>query len=238
MSPDFRVVLVRPRNPLNIGAAARAMANFGLRDLVLVAPHDPVWQEARSAPGAQSLLRAARVVSRLHDAIEDRTWVLATSSLSRRQPSQPVLSLDRLSGEWKKRFADRIALVFGPEKTGLSNHDLSLCHSILRIPTVPGCASMNLGQAVAVCCYEFRRLSDSRPPKPPAAPNKATHGEITRLIEEIEKLVYGTANPIGKSEARRLRQLRQKFLRWPVTREEVSLLLGVLRDLTWRSGRK
>src|SRR5438552_1097127 len=107
-----RVVLVRPRNPLNIGAAARAMANFGLRELLVVAPHPPVWQETRSAVGAEEVVESARAVYELSEAIGDRTWVVGTTSGSRRNLDRELISLDD-SGSWlpKGKRARRVALL-------------------------------------------------------------------------------------------------------------------------------
>ena len=108
---DLRVVLVRPRNPLNIASAARAIRNFGFEDLVVVAPYEPVWEESRAAPGAEELLQKALVVPTLLAAIEDRTLVLGTSSLARRTPSLPVLLLDQLEDHGKEsQEAARIAV--------------------------------------------------------------------------------------------------------------------------------
>ena len=233
-----RIVLVRPRNPINIGAAARAMANFGLDDLVVVAPYDPVWQESRAAPGAEALLAKARVVPNLREAVEDRTFVLGTSSLARRKSVysvRTVVPLDGFAAFWEQAGCpDRLALVFGSEKTGLGNDDLDCCHAILRIPTVEDCPSMNLGQAVAVCCYEVRRLSGFGGERFVALPARATVGEITRLADAIETLPgYSESKPAGRQKARSA-QLRQMLLRWPITSQDVTLALGILRDLAWK----
>lgn len=230
---DVRMVLVRPRNPLNIGAAARAMLNFGFEDLVVVAPHQPVWQEAKSAVGAEAVLRQARAFSDLASALEDRTLVIGTSSLARRQVSQPAISLDQLADILKKgRHKNRLALVFGSEKTGLSKEDLSRCHWIVRIPTNPGCPTMNLGQAVAVCGYELRRLLDQKRVVR-SGPAPASAGELERLLEAIEQLVKGARGPSAPSRGYRAR-LRQMLLRSSMTSEDVMLALGVLRDLCWQ----
>ncbi len=170
---QWRIVLVRPRNPLNIGAAARAMANFGFSDLVVVEPHEPVWRETRSAVGAEGIVRSARAVADFEEAIADRTLVVGTTSGSRRNLDRELVPLDSL-GEWLRESAGKVkrggsaragkgtrrraALLFGSEKTGLSNDCLSHCHALVRIPTTPDCPSMNLGQAVAVCCYELARF--------------------------------------------------------------------------------
>lgn len=229
---DTRIILVRPRNPLNIGAAARAMRNFGLRELAIVAAYEPVWQDARAAPGAAELLRSVRVVPRLLDVLEDRTLVLGTSSLARRRATQPTYSLSRLASFAKKRSAtDRLAILFGSEKTGLSNQDLSHCHGILRIPTEPSCPTMNLGQAVAVCCFELQRAVKPDHATPPNPPPRATVGEVTRLIAELDKLLNDGAERKGKFEAARTVHLREMLPRLRLTSKDVTLLLGVLRDI-------
>ena len=232
---DTRIVLVRPRNPLNIAASARAMRNFGLDDLAIVAAYEPVWQDARAAPGAEGLLQTVRLVPRLLEALEDRTLVLGTSSLSRRQPTVPVFALDQLARLSNSRKAgDRLALLFGSEKTGLSNQDLSYCHGILRIPTADDCPSMNLGQAVAVCCYELQRAGQPSRAQLPKSPARATVGEVTRLVAEIERMLPVSQKPTAQRESARSVRLRQMLLRWPLTSEDVTLLLGVFRDLDWR----
>ncbi len=154
---SLEVVLVSPRNPLNIGAAARAMANFGFERLSVVAPYAPTWREARSAVEAEELLQNAKSTERLAEAVADCTLVLATGTLTYRKPEQPVVSLPELAPRVARELArgGRVALVFGPEKHGLTREDLSYCHLLVEIPTDPGQPSMNLGQAVAVCLYEL-----------------------------------------------------------------------------------
>jgi TrmH family RNA methyltransferase len=237
---DVRVVLVRPRNPLNIGAAARAMANFGFADLVVVAPYQPTWQESKAAVGAEELLRHARAVAYLCDAIGDRTFVVGTSSLARREILRPAISLDQLGPALKKqRKRTRLALVFGSEKTGLSKDDLGRCHTIVRIPTRIECPSMNLGQAVAVCCYELRNIiggTNGRYTRPQDAASdadsRASVAEIERLIAGLEKLIWEM--PASGPQRARTERLRQMLLRWPVSRKDVTLVLGVVRDVAGR----
>jgi tRNA/rRNA methyltransferase len=153
----IEIVLVSPRNPLNIGAAARAMANFGFRNLTVVSPWEPHWREAKSAIGADALLQNAKCAERLSEAVADCTLVFGTASLTSRQPEQPVVSLPNVAPLIHKALdespAARIAIVFGPEKRGLTREDLALCHHLLTIPTDPAQPSLNLGQAVAVCLY-------------------------------------------------------------------------------------
>jgi TrmH family RNA methyltransferase len=151
------VVLVSPRNPLNIGAAARAMANFGFRRLAAVEPFAPNWREARSAVGAPELLLEAKECTTLAEAVAQCTLVVGTGSLTYRKPEQPVVQLPELAPlvEQELRRGGRVAVVFGPENHGLSREDLSYCQVLVVIPTDERQPSMNLGQAVAVCLYEL-----------------------------------------------------------------------------------
>ena len=175
------VVLVSPRNPLNIGAAARAMANFGLRRLSVVAPFDPTWREARSAIGAPELLTNAVESATFAEAVADCTLVVGTGTIARRKPEQPVVPLSDLASLVSQELTrgGRVALVFGSEKHGLTREDLSYCHILVEIPTDPLQPSMNLGQAVAVCLYELTRRAESPPATPaPSVTSAASSGRL------------------------------------------------------------
>ncbi len=225
-------MLVRPRNPLNIGAAARAMANFGFRDLVVVEPYEPVWREARSAVGAASVLASARAVASLAEAVADRTLVIGATSGSRRALGgrAHLLPLPELPARAAR--AGKVALLFGPEKTGLTNEHLSFCHLLVRIPTAPDCPSMNLAQAVAVCCYEWRRApaaarTGAQATAPPA-------GEIERLRIELEEVLRAAGyfpSPPRPSDSRRLRQL---LLRLNPSARDLAALHSMVAQLRWK----
>ena len=133
------------------------MANFGFSHLTVVAPYEEHWREAKSAVGAEELLQNARRTQCLADAVADCTLVIGTGTLTYRKPEQPVVSLPALAPFVQQEIArgGRVALVFGPEKRGLTREDLSFCHLLVEIPTAPRQPSMNLGQAVAVCLYEL-----------------------------------------------------------------------------------
>jgi tRNA/rRNA methyltransferase len=153
----LEVVLVSPRNPLNIGAVARAMANFGFAQLSVVAPYEPHWREAHSAVGADALLQNAKRAESLGQAVAHCTLVIGTATLTHRKPEQKVVQLPNLPPIVQQELTrgGRVALVFGPEKHGLTREDLSWCNLLVEIPTDPRQPSMNLGQAVAVCLYEL-----------------------------------------------------------------------------------
>ena len=135
------------------------MANFGFRRLAVVAPYAPHWREARSAVGAPEVLQNAKSTECLADAVAGCTLVAGTGTVTRRKPEQAVVSLPDLAPVVDRELArgGRVAVVFGPEKHGLTREDLSYCHMLVEIPTDPRQPSMNLGQAVAVCLYELAR---------------------------------------------------------------------------------
>lgn len=177
---QLEIVLVSPRNPLNIGAAARAMANFGFSRLAVVAPYEEHWREARSAVGASELLKNARRVERLAEAVADCTLAVGTGTVEHRRPEQPVVPLPGLAPRINMELArgGRVALIFGPEKRGLTREDLALCHLLVEIPTHPRQPSMNLGQAVAVCLYELAARLTPQPIDPGVpAPSHSGTGE-------------------------------------------------------------
>jgi tRNA/rRNA methyltransferase len=190
------IVLVSPRNPLNIGAAARAMANFGFSHLSVVAPYEAHWREAQSAIGAESLLQNARRTESLEEAIADCTLVIGTGTLAHRNAEQPVVLLPELGGRVTSELArgGRVALVFGSEKRGLTRDDLSYCHLLAVIPTQPEQPSMNLGQAVAVCVYELAAREKIQPELPAENTVEAnlppvTSGELDRLAGVIDEVM-------------------------------------------------
>lgn len=157
--PAARIVLVRPRNPNNIGAAARAMANFGLDDLAVVDPYEPVWRETIAAVGAEEVMRRARRLS-LEEALSGCALALGTTTARRRRIERPIVPLPELSRFLSGRDIAgerRVAVLFGQEKTGLSKETLLRCEAWLNIPTRPACPSLNLGQAVALVAYELSR---------------------------------------------------------------------------------
>jgi len=141
------------------------MANFGFQRLSVVAPYAPIWRETRSAVGAPEVLQNAVEFATLVEAVADCTLVLGTGSLNYRKPEQPVVRLPDLAPRVAEELArgGRIALVFGPEKHGLTRDDLSYCHILVEIPTDSRQPSMNLGQAVAVCLYELATRVESHP---------------------------------------------------------------------------
>lgn len=157
MSHSFCVVLVRPRDPNNIGAAARAMANFGLSDLRVVEPFAVAWREATSAVCAQDIMHAAKQFSSLGQALADTTYSFAATALRNRNLEQPIVTSLHLNEYISRLPSGKLALVFGNEKTGLSGEDIERCRAVLNIPTVSKQPSINLAQAVILTCYELSK---------------------------------------------------------------------------------
>src|SRR6266849_6305515 len=239
---NLRVVLVNPRNPLNIGAAARAMSNFGFFHLRVVNPYELAFREARSAVGASPLLARAEEFKTLADAIEDCTLVVGTTAVGRRQPQHLVKRLEQAAPLIRKRLSgSRVALLFGSEKRGLSNEDLSHCQWLLRIPTREDHRSMNLGQAVAVCLYELARDPHAAPP--PGKRTAATAAELERITSALLDALLASGyvkSPPAASQKRRTaaptdEKIRRLVRRLHLSSSDADLLLGILRQILWKS---
>jgi len=239
-SKGLRLVLVNTRNPLNIGAAARAMSNFGFMHLRVTNPFDLAFREARSAVGAAPLLAQAEEFKSLEEAVADCLLVVGTTALSRRDPQHKVRGLHQGAQLIRKALATgRVALLFGSEKRGLSNEDLSHCHWLLRIPTREEHRSMNLGQAVAVCLYELAR--DQKSSFAPDKPASAAAGDLERLtsllLEALQASGY-VKNTEGRAKSRSAapaqEKIRRLIRRMNLSGGDAELLLGMLRQILWQ----
>jgi tRNA/rRNA methyltransferase len=248
----IEVVLVSPRNPLNIGAAARAMANFGFEHLAVVAPYEPHWREANSAVGAEALLKKARRTESIAEALAPCTLAVGTGTLDHRKPEQPVVSLPELPPLLRAELdrGGRIGLVFGPEKHGLTREDLALCHLLAVIPTSDRQPSMNLGQAVAVCLYELatrlvalppiKKGGSKKPPEPAAAPPLARAGhpvpssdldQLAALIAETMQAARYSPAAMQKANRHDLDLLLRRLSLGP---RDARRLLGLFRRILHR----
>jgi len=235
---DWRFVLVRPRNPLNIGAAARAMANFGFREMVVVAPYSPVWQETRSALGAEEIVTSARAVGSLVEAIGDASMVVGTTAGSRRNLDRDTISLPDFPA-WlrQRRRTGCAALLFGSEKTGLSNEHMSYCHALVRIPTGADCPSMNLGQAVAVCAYELARASivPTRLPRPTVHPSDPAGAQsLEHLFDRAARVLGQVGYLKPKSRRATLIKLRRMLIDLELSNRDAKILGGILAQIEWK----
>jgi TrmH family RNA methyltransferase len=220
-------VLVRPRNTLNIGAAARAMANFGFEELVVVDPYPPVWEEAkRSALAGEAVLRTARSVTTVEEALAGCTRVAGTTAGSRRKLDREVI----LPAALRRRVGrGRLAILFGSEKTGLGNDALSYCDLLVRIPTLANAPSMNLAQAVAVCCYEWTRG------RPPAAPGdeRAPVDSLLRLLGIVTPLLDTAGFFEGGTKEINTRRLRRVLWKAQLSPDDVAVLTQAARKMEY-----
>jgi TrmH family RNA methyltransferase len=227
------VVLVATRNPLNIGAVARAMSNFGFLHLRVVNPYDAAFREARSAVGAAELLARAAEFKTVGEAVADCTLVVGTSAVGRRQVRHLVRPLqDGAQVISKEAASGRVALLFGSEKFGLSNDDLSHCHWLMRIPTREEHRSMNLGQAVAVCLYELAR--GSRPAREPEMHKMATAGDIERIAGLMLDALDAAGSLKSRSAASTHEKLRRLIRRHSLSAADAKFWLGMLRQIVWK----
>jgi len=228
------VVLVRPRNPLNIGAAARAMSNFGAHRLRLVNPFAEGFREARSAVGASDLLSGAEEYKTLAEAVADCALVVGTTAVRQRVLQQPVRRLDEPSGSAIRQQlkTGRVALLFGSEKIGLTNKDFSHCHWLLNIPTKQKNISMNLGQSVAVCLYELARSAPLPPPAQESEP--ATAGQNEHIIEGLLDALRISGYVKPGTDAMFEKKARWLILRFKLEAYDAKLLLGMVRQIVWK----
>jgi TrmH family RNA methyltransferase len=216
------------------------MANFGFAGLTVVASYEPHWREARSAIDAEDLLQNAKESATLSGAVADCALVIGTGTLTHRKPEQTVVSLLSLAPVVRSATerGGRVALVFGPEKHGLTREDLSYCHMLVEIPTEPRQPSMNLGQAVAVCLYELA----SRLGSPDASENladtaAATSGHLELLAGLVEETMSAAGySPRTMQEANR-HDLRLLLRRLEPNERDTRRILGLFRRILWRLNR-
>lgn len=232
-------MLVRARNPNNIGAVARAMHDFGFRRLRIVNEYTVPFVTARSAVDASEVLAGAMEFGSVADAVADCTLVVGTTAVGERALLHPLHALPEAAAEIKDALAQagRVALLFGSEKTGLSNDELSHCHWLLTIPMKEHedvrHPSMNLGQAAAVCLYELVRETGVHAGV--GIPAKAEAGEVERLTvlltEVLEKTGYTHRHPANCDDA----QIRRLVLRMGVSASDVPVWMGILRQVLWKT---
>lgn len=239
-----RVVLVRPHFAGNLGSVARVMRNFGLSDLVLVAPYTfPTNPEARRlATHGGGVLDAARIVPELGDALADCVFTLATSALTagvvRRGMIGPPAELmpQLLAGA----EAGPVALVFGPEPHGLSNEEIGRCHGMVHVPVDPEFSSLNLAQAVTICCYELRKAwsaaVNAQRNEPSCGPTTAPHADQERMFEHLREGLQAVGFLFGSRQDTLMHAVRQLIGRAMPTPAEVRMLHGLARQLLWIAG--
>lgn len=238
MLPNCRIVLVRPHFAGNLGAAARVMRNFGLRDLVLVEPladrNDP--EARRMSTHGEAILDAARVVTTLDEALADCRVVLATSA------NVEGLFREHAYGrpdEMLPRIVEALpngpcALVFGPEPSGLSNAEVARCHGVVRILTDTEYPALNLAQAVAICLYELRRqwLAAQAVSTHPTQ-KVASFEEQERMFDHLRQALEAVHFLYGTKAKPLMHAVRQLIARAGPSPNEVRILHGLARQLLW-----
>ncbi len=233
------MVLVRARNPNNIGAVARAMYDFGVGRLRIVTEFDRPFEGAKSAVDASEVLGSARVFRTMAEAVEDCTLVVGTTAVGERALAHPVQLLEEAGERIGAELAEgwgRVAILFGSEKTGLSNEELSHCQSLMTIPMQAYAGarhpSMNLGQAAAVCLYELARgVENARPREMRQAIKAGENERLAGLLREVlEEAGYMRHHPANSGEE----DIRRLVVRMGNEASDGPVWMGMLRQVLWR----
>lgn len=233
----IRIVLVGTQHPGNIGAAARALKTMGLSRLVLVAPENYPTDEAfRRAAGADDVLAEAAVVGTLAEAVADCRFVLGCTARSRRVALEELMPRQAAERVIARAGEGETALVFGRERTGLTNEELQLCHASVHIPANPEYSSLNLAAAVQVLAYELRLALLALEPTVAAAAAEAgrdapaSHAQLEGFFGQLGSTLDDVDFHKGRAPDSAMRKLRRLFLRADMSEQEVRLLRGVLSD--------
>jgi len=239
---NLRVVLVGTRNPLNLGAVARAMSNFGAVHLRVVQPYEKAFRNAVSAVGASAVLQNAEEFATVAEAVGDCGLVVGTTSVGNREIQHPLRSLELAGAVLRKGLAKgKVALLFGSEKWGLSNESLSHCQWLVRIPTREEHRSMNLGQAAAVCLYEISRGKSGAGSKRKAEEKKRVAARM-ETVERIGAALLPVLIQSGYTGERKSElaegKLRRMLRRMEMSEADAEVLLGMVRKIGWWMGEK
>ena len=226
------IVLVRPQLGQNIGKAARAMLNFGLTELRMVAPRDgwPNPDAGPAASGADAVLQSARIFAAAKDAIADCSLVFA-STVRRRDLVMPVVGpqemADRIAAS-----PERSAILFGPERSGLETEEVALANAIVTVPINPEFASLNLAQAVILLAYEWSKRGDLAQPTAKEIEAPASHGELDGLIRQLDEELAGKGyfHPPSRTRATK-HTIRTIFTKTGWSSREVKAVRGIIRAL-------
>jgi tRNA/rRNA methyltransferase len=242
---NCRVVLVRTHYAGNLGAVARVMRNFGLSDLVLVAPyaHTTNSEAQRRARGGLDILNSARVVPDLGEALADCVYSFATSSLTAGVWRGGTVGsvAERMPELVAASNAGPVAVVFGPEPHGLSNEEVGRCNGVVHIPVDAEYGSLNLSQAVAICCYELRKAwskaendAKGKPEVPPRS--VAPFADQERMFEHLRDAMTAIGYLFGEKADSLMHGIRHLIGRAQPTPQEVKLLHGLARQMLWAAG--
>ena len=234
---NFRVVLVGTLYSGNIGSTCRAMANMGLRDLALVAPHicDDGSDAERLAVHATDILQNKRVFDTLEDAVADCSCVVGTTArmgLYRAHVQEPKVIMPELL---KLAANGKVALVFGREDKGLSNDEILQCNRLIRIPVHPDYKSINLSQAVLICCYELYCATGSY--EPPVEKSLPATAEKKHRMMQIWREMLLRVGFMKEDKADHMMQgIQRIFSRGVQSDDDVAILMGVARQTEWYHG--
>lgn len=240
-TPQPAIVLVRPQMGENIGGAARAMWNFGLDRMRIVNPRDgwPNQKAVAMSSGAGRLLDEAKICTSVADAIDDCTYVFATTARAR-DLTKPVMTPEHAMGVAREKIAagEKVAVLFGPERSGLENEDIAPANAIINVPVNPEYASLNLAQCVLLTSYEWMRGQVEVAPErvEMAKTDWAVQSEVEALANHYEERLddAGFFFPEHKAESMKL-NLRNMWSRMPMTRADVQMLHGMMRQMVrWK----
>lgn len=231
---NISIVMAGTTHPGNIGAAARAMHNMCVPNLVLVNPQCPVGAIAYArASGAHVILGQRKTTESLQQAIKDCALVIATSARSRSMP-WPELSPEQMAQKiWRLSDRSKVALVFGPEHSGLSNEELQLCHFSVSIPTNPEFNSLNVASAIQVLCYEIYRMVDNGSEARTLETSEpiATSGDLQGYFAHLEQVLVTTRFLDPDNPGLLMQRLRRLYQRIDLSITEVNILRGILSSV-------
>lgn len=235
---SIRIILVEPQGPLNIGSVARVMKNMGLGKLLLVNPRcDFLGEEARlMAVHGWDILEAAQRVETIPEALRGCQRAIATTSRTRDFPTIPASP--KVALPWLLEDTSTSALIFGPEDRGLSNIELNHAQKFVCIPSTEVYPSLNLAQAVAICCYELYQIALEQENLPPIATTSevvdlASLDMLEGYYEQLEAVLLKIGYVYPHTASSRLQKFRYLFNRATLTKEEVTMLRGILRQIEW-----
>lgn len=229
---NIQIVLHRPRFPENIGAAARAMRNMGLRRLVVVRPENFIVERVRmmATHVAGDVVDAITSFDSLPEALADCGYVVGTTARlggERQSVVSPPMMARRLVAISQE---NEVALVFGPEDRGLTNEDIRLCHALVNIPT-DAFASLNLAQAVMVMCYEIFNAKVAA--EAAFAPRLATRHELDGMYDKLREILVRISYINSENPDYWMNRLRRFFTRLQLRGREVSIIRGIIRQVEW-----
>lgn len=243
-TPQPVMVLVRPQMGENIGGAARAMWNFGLDRMRIVNPRDgwPNQKAIAMSSGAGRLLDEAQICGSTADAVADSTYVFATTARSR-DLTVPVMTPEHAMqiAREKIQSGQKVAVLYGPERAGLENDDIALANAVINVPVNPEYASLNLAQCVLLTAYEWMRGATSAEPErmSMAGSDWASQGDVEALARHFEDRLdeAGFFFPEPKAEGMKI-NLRNMWSRFPMTRADIQMLHGMMRQMVrWKERR-